>query len=107
MCGKCFIINECNFKDEVIKEIKKILLENDYSPIVAEEIVSFNVLLFDHKILRPMLDADFIPTLELLKNSGVWAATACPVKGYSYELRQKFPWFILDKDLLKNKCAKH
>lgn len=63
MGGKCFIINECNFKDEVIKEIKEILLENDYSPIVAEEIVSFNVLLFDHKILRWMLDADFVIAL--------------------------------------------
>ena len=52
-------------------------------------------------------DADFIPTLELLKSCGIWVATASTYKGYSYELRKKFPWFILDKNLLKDKCSKN
>lgn len=52
-------------------------------------------------------DADFIPTLELLKSLGIWCATASPVKGYSYDIRNKFPWFILDKNLLRDRCSKN
>lgn len=51
-------------------------------------------------------DADFISCLDLLKAKGVWVATACTAKGYSYDLRNKFPWFILDKRLLIDKCSK-
>ncbi len=51
-------------------------------------------------------DADFIPALELLRNSGIWVATAMTAKGYSFDIRRNFPWFILDKDLLKDKCLK-
>ena len=52
-------------------------------------------------------DADLIPTLELLRSCGIWAATASTAKGYSYELRNQFPWFILDKNLLKDQCSKN
>lgn len=52
-------------------------------------------------------DADFIPCMELIKSSGVWVASSSTVKGYSYELRAKFPWFILDKDWVKKNCSKY
>jgi uncharacterized LabA/DUF88 family protein len=51
-------------------------------------------------------DADFVPTLDLLKQCRIWGATACPVRGYSYALRQHYPWYILDAELLKKQCSK-
>lgn len=51
-------------------------------------------------------DADFIPAYDLLKSSGMSVFTAMTAKGYSYEVRQNFPWFILDKNLLRDKCFK-
>ena len=61
--GTCFIINECNFKDEIVKEVKAILLKNDYTSIVAEEIPAYNVGLLEHKVLKPMEEADFVIVL--------------------------------------------
>lgn len=52
-------------------------------------------------------DADFIPCLNLLKSMGIWIATSMTPKGYSYDLRQKFPWFILDKKKLIDNCSKN
>ncbi|MBI3050966.1 NYN domain-containing protein [Candidatus Woesearchaeota archaeon] len=56
-------------------------------------------------------DADFIPCMEVIKSAGVWVATVCTAKGYSFQLRQSenepaFPWFILDKDWLRRNCTK-
>jgi uncharacterized LabA/DUF88 family protein len=51
-------------------------------------------------------DSDFAPCLELLRTKDIWIGTASLAKGYAYELRDKFPWFILDKDWLKSHCSK-
>ncbi len=51
-------------------------------------------------------DADFSPCLSLLKSKGVWVATSMTAKGYSFELRDKFPWFIMDKKKLIDNCSK-
>lgn len=50
-------------------------------------------------------DADFIPALDLIKNSGKTPVTAALYKGYSYELRAKHGWFILDRKLILDKCS--
>ena len=44
-------------------------------------------------------DADFIPAMDLIKKNGKTAVSAALAKGYSYELRDKHGWFILDRDL--------
>ncbi len=51
-------------------------------------------------------DADFIPALDLIKLMGKEVFTASLAKGYSYELRSKHSWFILDKKLIIDKCLK-
>jgi len=51
-------------------------------------------------------DADFIPVLELLKSNNRKVFTCSLAKGYSYDLRKKFPWFILDKKLVLDKLSK-
>lgn len=48
-------------------------------------------------------DADFVPALELIKNHSKEVLTAMVPWGYSYELRQKFPYLILNQYILK-KC---
>ena len=50
-------------------------------------------------------DADFVPAFELIKNIGKEVLSASVSRGYSNELRQKFPYLILKKDDL-NKCFK-
>lgn len=61
--GTCFIINECNFKDDIIKDVKYILLNHNYGSIIAEELPAYNVDLLEHKVLKPMEQADFVIVL--------------------------------------------
>jgi len=58
--GQCFIITECGFNESIIKEVKNILWQHNYSDVIAEEIPSFNVDLWDFKILKPMEASDFV-----------------------------------------------
>ncbi|MFH1649558.1 MAG: NYN domain-containing protein [Candidatus Woesearchaeota archaeon] len=51
-------------------------------------------------------DADFIPGMDLIKQKGKKVLSACLAKGYSYDLRQKHGWFILDKKKLIEHCTK-
>ncbi len=47
-------------------------------------------------------DADFVPALDLVKRNGKDVLSASVGRGYSHELRQKFPYFLLKKnDLVK------
>ncbi|MGD9276748.1 MAG: NYN domain-containing protein [Candidatus Pacearchaeota archaeon] len=48
-------------------------------------------------------DADFVPALDLIKEIGKEVLSSSVSKGYSNELRQKFPYMILNKEKL-NKC---
>lgn len=48
-------------------------------------------------------DADFVPALNLIKEIGKEVLSSSVPRGYSNELRQKFPYLILDKEKL-NKC---
>jgi uncharacterized LabA/DUF88 family protein len=50
-------------------------------------------------------DADFIPTMDLLKQQGISVFTASVPPGYSNELR-KYPFWILNKQLLAEGCLK-
>ena len=51
-------------------------------------------------------DADFIPVMQILKDSEFEAISCCTIKGYARELLQgKFRYLILKKEDL-NKCLK-
>ena len=50
-------------------------------------------------------DADFVPALDLVKSIGKEVLSAFVPKGYSNELRQKFPYFIIKREDL-SKCLK-
>ena len=46
-------------------------------------------------------DADFVPSLDIVKNKNIEVLTASVPFGYSSELRRKFPYFILRKETLE------
>ena len=48
-------------------------------------------------------DADFVPAFNLIKDIGKEILSCFVSKGYSNEIRQKFPYLILDRERL-NKC---
>ena len=50
-------------------------------------------------------DADFVPAFNLIKEIGKEVLSCSVPRGYSNELRQKFPYFVLKKEIL-NKCLK-
>lgn len=50
-------------------------------------------------------DADFIPALSLVESIGKRVLSVCVRSGYSNELRQKFPYYVLKKEDL-DKCLK-
>lgn len=50
-------------------------------------------------------DADFVPAFSLIKDVGKNVLSCSVPRGYSNELRQKFPYYILKKEEL-NKCLK-
>jgi len=50
-------------------------------------------------------DADFVPAFNLIKQIGKEVLSCAVSRGYSNELRQKFPFLILTKEIL-NKCLK-
>ena len=51
-------------------------------------------------------DADFIPALDILKRKGKEVFTASVVKGYARNLRQKFPYLILNRKDITENCLK-
>ncbi|MFA4960230.1 MAG: NYN domain-containing protein [Candidatus Pacearchaeota archaeon] len=50
-------------------------------------------------------DADFVPALELIKGIGKDVLSCFVTRGFSNELRQKFPYMILNKEKL-NDCLR-
>src|SRR3989344_5632878 len=50
-------------------------------------------------------DADFVPSLELVQKQGKNVLSAFVPRGYSNELRQKFPFLVLQREDL-SKCLK-
>lgn len=50
-------------------------------------------------------DADFVPALHIIREKGKEVLTAAVHFGYSSELRRKFPFFVVDMNILRQ-CAK-
>ncbi len=48
-------------------------------------------------------DADFVPAFSLIKETGKEVLSCSVPRGYSNELRQKFPYLILNREML-NTC---
>ena len=104
LCETCKGLVEANCKD-CIGDFK--VKEKGVDTIIAVDMINLSLIEkeCDYCILISG-DADFIPAMDLIKNGGKVPLSAALVKGYSYELRNKHGWFILDRQLVIDKCSK-
>jgi uncharacterized LabA/DUF88 family protein len=104
LCKICLPIVKSHWKDYICSINVR---EKGIDVMIAIDIIKLGLVdkAFDAYILISG-DADFIPVMDLLKNSGKTAFSACTAKGYSYELRKTHGWFILDKEQILKKCSK-
>ncbi|MFA5792224.1 MAG: NYN domain-containing protein [Candidatus Paceibacterota bacterium] len=95
LCDICRPIVSAHYKDR-LGEIS--LKEKGIDMMIAIEMIRHGILLKDcSRIILLSGDADFIPCMDLLKQH-VGVMSACTAKGYSYELRAKHHWHILNKE---------
>ncbi len=97
LCNNCKPLVESVFLD--LGDLKK--KEKGVDIWVAIDMIKFSII--DNKCDTCILisgDTDFVPALELIKDHKKEVLTAMVPWGYSSELRQKFPYFILKKETL-------
>lgn len=51
-------------------------------------------------------DSDFVPALKLIEKNGKKVCTAFVPKGYAYELRDKFDYFLIGRNDIMSNCFK-
>ncbi len=99
LCRNCKPLVESVFLD--IADLKK--KEKGIDVWVAIDMIKESILDKNCEVcILVSGDADFVPALELIKNEGKEVLTAMVPWGYSSELRQKFPFWILKKETLQN-----
>jgi uncharacterized LabA/DUF88 family protein len=102
LCEKCKPIVEESFLD-VADHHKK---EKGIDVWIAVDMIRKSIIEKECDVcLLISGDADFIPSLELVKKQGKDVLSASVPSGYSSELRQKFPFLIIQKEDLA-KCLK-
>ena len=102
LCDVCKPLVESVFLDLV--DIKK--KEKGIDIWIAIDMIRLSII--DNKCDMCILisgDTDFVPALEIIKKQGKEVLTSMVPWGYSSELRQKFPFFILKKETLM-KCLR-
>jgi uncharacterized LabA/DUF88 family protein len=103
LCENCLNIMETACFD-CVGRIKK--REKGVDMLIGIDMINFGVIRkeCDCCILISG-DADFIPTMDLLEQQSIRVFTTSVSPGYSYELR-KYPFWMLDKKLLVERCLK-
>lgn len=102
LCDKCKPIVEGSFLD-VADHHKK---EKGIDVWIAVDMIRKSIIEEECDVcLLVSGDADFVPSLELVKKQGKDVLIAFVPRGYSSELRQKFPYFIIQKEDIA-KCLK-
>jgi len=99
LCNTCRPLIESVFLD--LADIKK--KEKGIDVWIAVDMIKESII--DKNCEACILisgDTDFVPALNVIKKQGREVLTAMVPKGYSSELRQKFPYFILNKEKLIN-----
>ena len=102
LCDVCKPLVESVFLDLV--DIKK--KEKGIDIWIAIDMIRLSTI--DNKCDMCILisgDTDFVPALEIIKKQGKEVLTSMVPWGYSSELGQKFPFFILKKETLM-KCLR-
>ncbi len=102
LCDVCKPLVEANFLD--LADIKR--KEKGIDVWIATDMIDLSVI--ENKCEVCVLisgDADFVPCLEVIKKKRIEVLTAMTPKGYSRELIEKFPFFIIRNETLL-KCFK-
>lgn len=102
LCENCRKLVEAEFLN--LADIKR--KEKGIDVWIAADMVNLSIIenICDVCVLISG-DADFVHVLEIIKNKGKEVLTAMTPKGYSRELIEKFPFFIIKKETLM-KCLK-
>jgi len=104
LCHKCKPLVESNCADCIGNTKKR---EKGIDVMMAVDMLDLSVI--QNKCDVCILisgDADFVPVARIIKDNGKEIYSAFLTKGYSYELRDKLDFFILNRDLLIKKCLK-
>ena len=102
LCKTCRTLVEANFLD--LADIKR--KEKGIDTWIAVDML--NLAVIEDKCDVCILisgDADFVPALDIIKNKGKEILTVMTPKGYSRELIENFPFFILKNETLM-RCFK-
>ena len=102
LCNNCKPLVESVFSDLV--DIKK--KEKGIDIWIAVDMINLSII--EKKCDMCILisgDTDFVPALNIIKNKGKEILTSMTPSGYSFELREKFNYFILSREIL-NSCLK-
>jgi uncharacterized LabA/DUF88 family protein len=102
LCESCEKLVEANFLD--LADIKR--KEKGIDVWIGVDML--NLAVIENKCEVCVLvsgDADFVPALEILKNHEKEILTTMTSRGYSKELIEKFPFFIIKNETLL-KCLK-
>lgn len=103
LCKLCRPIVEMHWKDYIGQINVK---EKGIDVMIAVDmIVSTLINSESERAIIISGDADFIPAMDIILSQGKKVCSASVAKGYSFELRQKHEWFILDRDVLLKKCV--
>lgn len=103
LCELCKPIIEFNCK-ECVGDYK--IKEKGIDVMIVVDMI--NLTLINNKCDCAILisgDADFIPAMDLIKAGGKKPVSAALYKGYSFELRQKHGFFILDRQKILDECC--
>lgn len=102
LCVNCKPLVESVFLD--LADIKK--KEKGIDIWIAVDMINLSII--EKKCDMCILisgDTDFVPALNVIKDKGKEILTSMTPWGYSSELREKFNYFILSKEILNN-CLK-
>lgn len=102
LCESCQKLVEANFLD--LADIKR--KEKGVDMWIGVDMLNLSVIKKQCNVCVLISgDADFVPALNILKNNDIEILTAMTYKGYSRELIESFPFFIIKNETLL-KCFK-
>jgi len=102
LCKICKPIVEENIFDAIGNVKKK---EKGIDVLLAVDLVESAIKKRVDSLILFSGDADFIPAMELAKNNCEVLSVSL-AKGYSKELREKFRFFVLGKNVIMDNCFK-
>ena len=97
LCKNCKPLVEANFLD--LSDIKR--KEKGIDVWIAVDMLRLSTIENDCEVCVLISgDADFVPALDIIRNHKKEILTAMTPMGYSRELIEKFPYFLLKKETL-------